>query len=279
MLAPAFTSSDGTKLHCWAAAPSSGTPVAKIILVHGLGTHSRSLHFEYLRDHLTSRSCAVYGFDLRGYGRSEGRRAYINRWRDFREDVRLFVDLVQRDGASAPLFLLGVSLGGLIVVNYALHHPEGIHGVIAMAPALDASGVPASRRILLHGLSTIAPKLALKPGLNSAMLTRDSKALQVFLGDPLWQTKVTLRLAAETITAMAGTLKQLPSLKLPLLVLHGSADVIIPPIAGRRLHQLAGSADKEIRLYDGAYHILSMETNRDEVFSDISSWIAKRIQA
>lgn len=114
MLAPAFISSDGTKLDCWAAAPPSGAPVAKIILMHGLGTHSRSLHFGYLRDHLTSRGCAVYGFDLRGYGRSEGRRAYINRWRDFREDVRLFVDLVQRDGASAPLFLLGVSLGGLV---------------------------------------------------------------------------------------------------------------------------------------------------------------------
>ena len=249
------------------------------MLVHGLGTHSQSLHFGYLRDHLTSQSFAVYGFDLRGYGRSEGRRAYVKHWVDFREDLRLFVELVRRDGASAPLFLLGVSLGGLIVVNYALHHPEGIHGLIAMAPALDASGVPAARRVLLHGLSKIAPRLALKPGLDSALLTRDSKTLQVFLSDPLWQTKVTLRLASETISAMTGTLKRLPSLKLPLLVLHGTADAIIPPIAGQRLHQLAGSADKELHLYDGAYHILSMETNRAEVFSDISAWIAKRTQA
>jgi alpha-beta hydrolase superfamily lysophospholipase len=279
MLASAFTSTDGTKLRCWDAAPPVGAPAAKIILVHGLGTHSQSLHFGYLRDHLTSQGFAVYGFDLRGYGRSEGRRAYVNHWVDFREDLRLFVEVVRQDGASAPLFLLGVSLGGLIVVNYAIHHPENIHGLIAMAPALDSSGVPASRRILLRGLSKIAPQLALKPGLDSTLLTRDRKALEIFFSDPLWQTKVTLRLASETIAAMTETIRMLPALKLPLLVLHGSADAIIPPVAGRRLHQLAGSADKELRIYDGAYHILSMETNRAEIFNDISAWIAKRTQA
>ena len=277
MLPPAFNSFDGTPIHSWAALPALVPPSAKIVLVHGFGTHSDSLHFRYLRDHLTGEGFAVYGYDLRGFGRSGGRRAYVHRWRDFREDLRLFVSAVERDGATVPLFLLGVSLGGLIAVNYALHKSDGIRGVIAMSPALDASGVPAWRRILVRGLANILPKLALKTGLDVTLLTRDPEAQRAFLSDPLLEKKMTLRLASEIIAAMAETTEMLPHLKPALLVLHGSADVIIPPVAGKRLHALAGCADKEFRLFEGAFHILSMETNREEVFDCINYWIAQRL--
>ena len=277
MLAPAFDSFDGTKIRCWAAVPCSARATAKILLVHGLGTHSQSLHFRYLSDYLTGMGFAVYGFDLRGYGQSGGRRAFVNHWRDFREDLRVFVEMVGRDGGSAPLFLLGVSLGGLIALNYAVHHAEGIQGLITVATALDASGVPAWLRMLSAVLSKIAPKLRLKPGLDVTRLTRDGDAQRTFLSDPLRQEKMTLRLASETRAAMAQTLERLPLLKLPLLVLHGSADVIVAPVAGQRLHQLAGSADKKHYVYEGAYHILSMEINREQVFEDIGTWITKRL--
>ncbi len=244
MFPPAFGSFDGTRIRCWAAMPSSVRPTAKILLVHGLGTHSESLHFCYLRDYLTGVGFAVYGFDLRGYGQSSGRRAFVSSWRDYREDLRVFVEMVGRDGGNAPLFLLGVSLGGLIAVNYAVHHPEEIRGLITAAAALDASGVPAWLRQLSAVLAKIAPTLRLKPGLDVMRLTRDGDAQRAFISDPLRQERLTLRLASEMKTAMAQTLERLPLLKLPLLVLHGLADVIVPPVAGQRLHQLAGSADK-----------------------------------
>jgi alpha-beta hydrolase superfamily lysophospholipase len=277
MLQSFFDSFDGTQIHCWAALPASVPPSAKIVLVHGFGTHSDSLHFRYLREHLTGGGFAVYGFDLRGFGRSGGRRAYVRRWQDFRDDLRLFMRSVERDGATAPLFVLGVSLGGLIAVNSALHNPDRIQGVIAMSPALDASGVPTWRRILLRGLANIVPKLALKTGLDVTRLTRDQEAQHAFLSDPLLQTKMTLRLASQSIAAIAETTELLPHLKPALLVLHGTADVIIPPVAGKRLHDLAGCPDKEFRAFEGAFHILSMETNRKEVFDCISLWIAMRL--
>ncbi|OFV95609.1 MAG: hypothetical protein A3H28_00130 [Acidobacteria bacterium RIFCSPLOWO2_02_FULL_61_28] len=277
MLPPTFTSFDGTSIRCWAAAPTSVRPAAKILLVHGRGTHSDSLPYRNLREYLTGRGFAAYGFDLRGHGRSGGRRSFVNQWRDFREDLRLFVKAVEVDGASVPLFLLGMSLGGLIAVNYAVYHPEGIQGLIAAAPALDASGVPAWLRKLNVVLSKVFPTLALKPGLDEAWLTRDQQALQEFVRDPLRQEKMTLRLGSETIAAISGTLERLPLLKLPLLVLHGSADAIVPPVAGERLYQLSGSADKEYLVYEGAYHVLFMETNREQVFEDISRWVMKRL--
>jgi len=277
MLVRHFTAFDGTPIHCWAALPASVPPSAKIVLVHGFGTHGDSLHFHYLRDHLTGSNFAVYSFDLRGFGRSGGRRAYIAHWRHFRDDLRLFVNAAENDGETAPVFVLGVSLGGLIAVNYALHNPDGIRGVIAMSPALDASSVPAWRRLLLRALSNIFPTLALKTGLDVARLTRDQKAQAAFRSDPLLQTRMTLRLASETIAAMVETTAMLPHLKPALLVLHGSADVIIPPVAGKRLHELAGCSDKEFHAFEGAYHILNMETNRGEVFDCITAWISLRL--
>lgn len=279
MLSHTFKSFDGTTIRCWTAMPSSARPAAKILLVHGLGTHSACLHFRYLRDYLTGMGFAVYGFDLRGYGQSGGRRAFVNEWRDFREDLRLFVEMVERDGESVPLFLLGVSLGGLIAVNYAVHHPAGIRGVITIAAALDASGVPAWLRKLSAVLAKIAPGLRLMPGLDETRLTRDQDAQREFNSDPLRQRKITVRLASETTAAMAETLEKLPSLKVPLLVMHGSADVIVPPVAGQLLYRLAGSTDKEHNVYEGAYHVLSMEINRERVFEDIGRWVIKRMRS
>jgi alpha-beta hydrolase superfamily lysophospholipase len=277
MLPPTFDSFDGTTICCWSVMPSSGRATAKILLVHGLGTHSKCLHFRYLRDALSGMGFAAYGFDLRGYGKSGGRRAFVNEWRDFREDLLLLVEMVERDGESVPLFLLGVSLGGLIAVNYAIHYPAGIQGVITIAAALDASGVPAWLRKLSAMLAKIAPRLRLTPGLDETRLTRDRDAQREFNSDPLRQRKMTVRLAAETTAAMAETLERLPLLRVPLLVMHGSADVIVPPAAGQLLYRLAGSTDKEHNVYEGACHILSMEINREQVLGDIGTWIIKRV--
>ena len=178
-----------------------------------------------------------------------------------------------------PLFLLGVSMGGLIAVNFTLHYPEGIQGLIAIAPALDTSGVPSWRRWLLRGLSRVAPKLALRTGLDVTRLTRDREAAREFLRDPMWQAKITVRLASQIAVAIDETLERLPVLTMPLLVLHGSADVVVRPIASERLYQLAGSADKQHLVYEGAYHVLTMEINREHVFEEISRWIGERIKS
>ena len=271
-----YRSFDGTPIHAWSVLPTSAAPRAKVILVHGFGTHSESIHFQFLRDHLTRAGVAVYGLDLRGFGRSGGRRAFVHDWQDFLEDLRLFVQAVERSGPPLNLFLSGVSLGGLIAVNYALHSPQGIAGVIALSPALEASGVPAWRRMLARGLASAFPTMALKTGLDGTRLTRDQDAQRAFLSDPFLQSAITLRLASQTLVAMAETAALLPRLELPLLVLHGLEDVIVPPTSAMRVHQLAGSADKELLLFEGALHVLSMETNREQVFDCISSWISNR---
>lgn len=114
-------------------------PRSIVIIVHGLGAHSG--WFDNMVQCLVQNGHAVYGFDLRGHGRSAGQRGYINSWEEFREDLRAVRQLIALTAVDIPCFLLGHCLGGTVVLDYALHYPTGIHGAIAMAPALAHVGI------------------------------------------------------------------------------------------------------------------------------------------
>src|SRR6476620_10119184 len=122
-----FTGRGGVMLFRQSWLPDS-PPRAVLVNLHGLGDHS-SL-YPALPDFMIPRGIAVHAFDLRGHGRSAGQRAYLDDWRDYRDDVDTFVRLVSA-GLSRRPFLLGSSLGGLIVLDYALHPGERLAGVIA----------------------------------------------------------------------------------------------------------------------------------------------------
>src|SRR5579863_7569397 len=111
-----------------------GTPRAALIIVHGFGEHGG--RYMNIVGRLVPTGYAVYALDNRGHGRSPGQRGHINDWSEFRDDLGAFVALVSTEQAGHPLFLLGHSMGGLIVLEYAERHPEGLRGVIASAPLL-----------------------------------------------------------------------------------------------------------------------------------------------
>src|SRR5688572_12087092 len=115
-----FAGAGGVRLfrRCWRPAEPARAVVAN---VHGLGDHSGL--YPTLVDHLVSRGITVHAPDLRGNGRSPGQRAYVARWEEFREDLRCFLEVVRAEDPGRPVFLLGNSLGGLIVLEYALHYP------------------------------------------------------------------------------------------------------------------------------------------------------------
>jgi len=268
---------DGVTLSCHAAKPANGVVRASVIMVHGLGDHSRALPYRDLSAFLVSHGVAVYGFDLRGHGQSSGDRVYVNAWREFRDDLRAFSELVKRDSPDQPLFLVGLSMGGLLVLNYAQHFPDRLNGVIAAAPALDASGSSPLLRFLLPVLALLIPKVALDPGLDLTRLSRDANAVQTYTTDPYWQTKMTPRLAVEIVGAIEETRANAPRMSVPILILHGSADTIVPPQGSATFFELVGSTDKARRVYQGAYHALYIDTNRGQVFGDILEWIEARL--
>ncbi|MBA3894801.1 MAG: alpha/beta hydrolase [Gemmatimonadales bacterium] len=248
---------------------------AVLINIHGLGDHSGL--YPSLVEHFTARGIAVYGFDVRGNGRSPGQRAYVERWDEYREDLECFVGTVGRDEPGLPVFLLGNSLGGLIVLDYALHRPDGLRGVIAASPPLGRLGVPAPLLMLGRVLSRFWPRFSLRTGMDLSGLARDPAVIEAVLADPLFHRVGTARLSTEVTAAIARVQEAAPRFPLPLLLLHGSADRMVVPDGSRAFAARVGHPDHELREYPGAYHVLFADVDRERVLTDVEQWIAARL--
>jgi alpha-beta hydrolase superfamily lysophospholipase len=248
---------------------------AILINLHGLGDHSGL--YPALAEHFTARGIAVCAPDLRGNGRSPGQRGYVERWDEYREDLERFIAVVRQEEPGRPMFLLGNSLGGLIVLDYVLHRPEGIRGVIAAAPAVGRLGVPAPLMALGRVLSRFRPRFSLRTGMDLSGLARDPLVTEAVLADPLFHRLGTARLSTEITAAIARVQAAAPRLPLPLLVLHGSADRMVPPEGSRAFVARVGHPDCELREYPGAYHALFADLDRERVLTDVEQWISARL--
>lgn len=269
-----YTGAGGVRLFRQTWRPE-GAVRAVVANIHGLGDHSGL--YPALVNHLLAAGIAVHAPDLRGNGRSPGQRAYITRWDEFREDVRRFLDVVRAEEPGLPLFLLGNSLGGLVVLEFALHHPEGLRGVIAASPPLGRLAVPAPLLLLGRMLSRVWPRFSLKTGLDLGGLARDPIVAQTVLADPLFHRYGTARLSTEVVAAIARVQAGAPRFPLPLLVLHGGADRMVPPDGSRRFVSAAGHPDRGLIEYPEAYHVLFADTGRERTLLDLTRWIDDRL--
>lgn len=248
-------------------------PRAALVNLHGLGDHSGL--YPMLPDYFIPRGIAVHAFDLRGHGRSEGQRAYLDDWRDYREDLGTFIGTVPRAGGRPP-FLLGHSLGGLIALDYALHEGGSIAGVIAAAPALGDVGVP---RILMAAgrvLSRIWPRFSMRTGMDLSALSREPEARRAVVDDPLFHRVGTARLSTEVVAAIERVQRQAPSLAIPVLLLHGGADRMVPPAGTREFFSRLTVADRQLIEYPEAYHALLADLDAPQVLNDLGRWIDTR---
>ncbi len=246
-----------------------------LVNLHGLGDHS-GMH-PSVSDHFTARGFAVHAPDLRGNGRSPGARGHIGAWREYREDLHRFLEVVRREEAGLPVFLLGHSLGGLIALDYALHHPDGLCGVIAAAPPLGPLGVPAPLLVLGRLLSRLWPTFSLETGMDLSSLARDPSIVPEILADPLFHRRGTARLSTEVAAAIARVQEGATRFPLPVLVLHGSADRMVPPAGSRRFAARIGHPDHRLVEYPGGYHALFADLDRNRVLADVEAWMVARL--
>lgn len=268
-----FVGADGLRLACCAWWPDGVPPRGAIASVHGLGDHTEL--YDVVFDYFVRRGWAVHGFDLRGNGRSPGQRGHVDRWSLYREDLQRFVEHV-RLSHPEKLVLLGTSIGGAIVLEYALHHPEHLAGVAAAAPALGRPNVPGWMLMLGRAMSRIWPTFSLETGLDLSGISRDAAALERITGDRLFHRLASARLSTELTAAGERVRAAARDFRVPVLLLHGSADRLVPPDATRMLAALADPRMVEYREYPGAYHALFADVDRQIVLSDLERWIAER---
>jgi acylglycerol lipase len=249
-------------------------PKASLVLCHGVNSHGG----QYLdaAAEFVRRGYAVTALDLRGRGKSDGERFYIEHIDEYVSDLSLAIDHARAKCPAPPLYVLGHSAGGVTSVTYALDHQDRIDGLICESFAFRVFA-PNFALKLLEGASHFLPHAHVLR-LKMEDFSRDPEWVAQLLADPLTHDEVQ-PVATVAAFARAGERfeREFPRITLPLLILHGTADKATRPDGSEQFHREAGSADKTLKLYDGHYHDLLNDLGRAQVFDDIDGWIAARL--
>jgi alpha-beta hydrolase superfamily lysophospholipase len=269
-----FEGERGTEIHYRIWKPIGGTK-AVVIVTHGQGDHAgRYLH---VAEHLTREGFAVWAADLRGHGKSGGRRGHVDSFDDYLADTRRVVEKAREDCAKVKAFLLGHSLGGLVVLDYGEKMNANISGVIATSPLLRLKmKVPAWKVALGRVLSSLTPTLSMKTGLDPNLLSRDQQIVRDYINDPLVHGVASTRFYTELLRAVDETLRGGNKLTLPCLVMIGSGDGIVDPSTTQDFFGTIASSDKTLKVYDGLYHEVLNEPEKDDLLREISTWVSAR---
>ncbi len=244
---------------------------AAVAIVHGFGEHSG--RYSNVVDWFVPKGYAIYAFDLRGHGRSPGPRGYVNRWADLRGDVKSFLELVHEQEPAQAVFLLGHSMGGLIVLEYVLHYPGGLVGVIGSGPVLAQVGISPFLMTMSKILSGILPRLTLNTKLDATTISRDPAVVEAYVNDPLVHSLGTPRLGTELTRAIEWTQAHAAEMRVPCLIVHGSADRLAPPEGSRLFYENVTLSDKERQVYEDYYHEVFNDVGKERVLAAVEAWV------
>jgi acylglycerol lipase len=257
--------------------PDDAPARAVIVLVHGLGEHSG--RYDHVVGRLLGEGYAIHTLDHRGHGRSDGSRAFIENMDNAVADVDTLVDRAMAAQPGVPVFMLGHSMGGLISVRYALAHQERLAGVILSATLAQLDAVPKPLELVARALSVIAPRAPLI-AIDHGLVSRDPAVVEGYRSDPLvHHGKVPARTAVQLADAVERFPSTVGAITVPTLILYGTADALCTPAGSVMLGERIGAADKTVRAYDGLFHEILNEPERETVLDDIVGWLDTRAGA
>ncbi len=248
---------------------------AVVTMVHGLGEHSG--RYAHVAAALNNAGYTLVAFDLRGHGKSQGQRGHSPSIDHFIDDIDIFAHQVSERYPNAPRFLYAHSLGGLLAINYCIRCKPTLLGAVISAPGLRSSLQDQKSKVLLSKLGgLILPELKLDSGLDPSTLSHDVDVVQAYIDDPLVHKDVTLGLARSMLEGISRVFSQAPEIKSPLLVMHGSEDRLVYPIGSEELCRLV-QGDCTLKIWEGLYHEIHNEPEKDAVFDYMIDWMNKRI--
>lgn len=269
-----FKTFDGLSLFGQSWQPED-RPRAVVCLVHGIGEHSG--RYVHVADSLARAGYTLISFDLRGHGKSEGPHGHIPSYEAIMQDISSLLEVTNKKFPQLPLFLYGHSLGGNLVLNYVLRRQPHLKGVIATAPWLRlAFGPPASKIALGKMTNYIWPSFSQKSGLDTKALSRNLKVVHAYENDPLVHDRISARMFISAYQAGQWALEHASEFSLPLLLMHGGADRLISVEASR---EFTGKITKNctLKIWDGLYHEIHNEPEKEEVFKFLIDWLDKEV--
>lgn len=270
-----WKTSDGVQLYGQGWQPE-GEAKAVVSLVHGLGEHSG--RYPHMAECLASAGYALVTFDLRGHGKSNGRRGHTPSIELLFDDIDHLLDEAARRYPGLPRFLYGHSLGGNLVLNYTLRRLPRLAGVIATGPWLRLAGTsPAAKLVLGSVMDRVWPSMAFANGLDPQDISRDPAVVSAYIRDPLVHDRLSARLGIGAYRSGAWALEHAREFPLPLLLMHGDSDHITSPEASREFAEQAGSRCT-FKAWEGCYHEIHNEPEQKQVFATLLNWLDNRCE-
>ena len=251
-------------------------PKAVLLVVPGAAEHGG--RYKNLVNYFVPRDYAICALDTQGHGKSEGMRCYIDRFSDYIDDIKIFFDIIHRKYADRKIFLVGHSMGATIAVAYTVKHQRGLAGLIVSGVVLKlGSSISPVLKAVGPLVSFLFPKMGVTT-LDATAISQDKAVVDAYVNDPLvHRGKITARLGMEMTKTMDKLPSLIPQIKLPILIMHGTADRLSNPEGSPMLYDLVGSSDKTLKLYEGFHHEIFNEPGHRQVMADVEAWLAPRI--
>mgnify|MGYP001583437231 CR=1 FL=1 len=272
-----LTTQDGLSLRTQAWKPD-GEPKAVLVFTHGQGDWSD--RYAHAAQALSAGGYAMYAYDLRGHGKSTGKRGHVNRYDEFLDDLQLVWDWAGSENPGRKVLLYAHSMGGQITVNFVLRRKPAAHGVMLTSPWLKlAFNPPAVQEAVGRVMNRLLPTFSQSNGIRSGPVDRRSHDLTLLhtLTDPKQEHGlISAREFFECQAAGLYVLEHASEFNLPVAVLCGGDDRIASTPASRDFYERAGSPDKTFKAYDGMFHEITNEVDRQVVFKDMLAWLDKR---
>jgi alpha-beta hydrolase superfamily lysophospholipase len=261
----------------WSSPNTRGT----IVLTHGMSEHSEV--YNQTAEKIVAMGWNVCAWDLRGHGRSEGRRGCIDNFHDFSLDLISFIQYLQKsDRIQGPLVLLGHSMGGLITLRASLDASASIKpkAMVFSSPLLGFGlEIPAIKDFAARILNRILPTVTMYNEINYADLSRDIEWQKACANDPLRHEKISAPIYLGMIEGMSYIKAHASEIKTPVLFLVSGEDRVVSPAATKEFFSKIGSKKKELIVYPDSRHELFNDFDRDKAFSDLQIFLDQFIIA
>ena len=264
-----ISASDGTNLFIRDYSIQNSNKV--MLIIHGLGEHS-GRYLTLIQD-FNNKNISVFTIDIRGHGKSGGKRGHSPSYKQLMSDIQYFIKHVTHKVSNQKYFLYGHSFGGNLVINYSFHKNKKIHGVIATSPCIKPAITPSKIKLFMGKLfRKVIPSLSLNNGININGISKNLQVIKDYIDDPLTHSKISIQLSLDLVSSGIFALENSKNITVPMLVFHGSNDKLTSYSASKKLVENAGSNIKFIGFND-AYHEIHNEPEKDELLINIFNWI------